>query len=135
MSGSLRWFRYVSDAGTAYSVRLDESNSEALLGTTPLMQNRTAAHPLPPKGFKLRYINAFNTADPNIKRKFYLGSSAAVAQVAAGAALTAATYPGQTASAWTYTSIRGEKSPIAPPLNTTSGDTGLTDGDQGQDQV
>jgi len=135
MAGSLRWFRYVNDAGQPYSLRLDESNSEALVGTTPLMLNRTAAHPLPPKGFKLRYINAFNNADPNIKRRFYVGNPAALTQILAGAALTASTYPGQAPSAWTYTSVRGEKSPISPPLNTTAGDTGLTDGDQGQDQV
>jgi hypothetical protein len=134
MAGSLRLFRYTNDAGADFTFKTDESNGEATVGGVTLMRNRIAASPFPSKGFQPRYINAVNNADTNIKRKFLVGNPLAIAQINAGAAMLAVTYPGQAATAWSYNSIRGERSRLVPPLNTTGGDTGLTDGDQGIDQ-
>jgi len=135
MAGSLRLFRYTNDAGADFSLKMDESNGEATIGGVTLMRNRVAASPYPPQGFKPRYINAINNADPNIKRKFLVGNPLAIAQINASAAMLASTYPGQTPSSWSYNSIRGERARLVPPISTTGGDTGLTDGDQGIDQV
>lgn len=134
MAGSKKWFRYQNDAATAYSVNIDESNAEATCGGVQLMLSRTAAHPKLPSGDKMRYCLAFVTATPNIKRKFYVGNPLASAQLSTGAAFLAGIYPtagdGATVTgAWTVTALRGEKSSPPPALNTTAGDTGLTDGD------
>jgi len=134
MAGSKRWFRYVNDAALAYSVSLDESNSEATCGGIPLMLNRTAAHPRLSRGDSMRYVYAYVTATPSIKRRFWVGNPAAIPQILAGAAFLAGVYPSAAdgvtvTSSWTITSYRGERASTAPALNTTAGDTGLTDGD------
>jgi hypothetical protein len=138
MAGSKRWFRYTDDGGTNYSVNLDESNSEATIGGIPLFLNRTAAHPIAPTGLRKRYINAFLTSNPAIKRKFWVGNPLAIAQVGLGGAFLAAVYPtsadaASVAVAWTVTSFRGEKSSAPPALSVAGGDTGLTDGDVPRD--
>lgn len=139
MAGSKSWFRYTDDSGTDYSVFLDESNSEATIGGARLLLSRTAAYPLLRKGIKLRYCNAFLTSNPDIKRRFYLGNAAAVAQVFTGANIVAGVYADPTDAAapagvnWTVTSYRGEEQSIPPAVSATSGDTGLTDGDPGRD--
>jgi hypothetical protein len=133
MAGSKKPFRYRDDSGVDYTVVLDESNSTAVCGGQPLFLPRTAAHPLLPSNVTKRYINAFLTSNPNIKRRFWVGNPLAVAQILANAALTAGVYPtandaAVTAVAWTIGSYRGEKTSVAPAFNATAGDTGLTDG-------
>lgn len=138
MAGSKRWFRYQDDAGNSYSVNLDESNSEGTVGGVTMMASRTAAHPRLPNGLRMRYVNAFLTATPLVKRKFWVGNPLAIPQVLASAAMLAGAYPSATdgatvAGAWTISSYRGERNNGAPALNTTGGDTGLTDGDVQRD--
>jgi hypothetical protein len=133
MAGSLNWFRYQDDAGTSYSIFVDESNAKATCGGVQLCLNRTASSPLLPGGYKKRYVNAVLTSNPNIKRRFHVGNPLAIPQILAGAAFLAGVYPvaGDTAVtpvAWTVGSYRGERSKTPPALNTTAGDTGLTDG-------
>lgn len=133
MAGSLNWFRYTDDAGSNFSIFIDESNARATVGGIQLCLNRTAASPRLGLGFEKRYVNAFLTSNPNIKRKFYVGNPLAIAQILLGGAFLAAVYPvaGDTAVtpvAWTVTSYRGEKTNAPPAINTTAGDTGLTDG-------
>jgi len=139
MAGSKSWFKYTDDSGADFSVNLDESNSEASVGTERLFLNRTAAHPLLRKGTKLRYVNAFLVTNPVIKRRFYVGNPLAVPEILGGSSLTAAVYNLPTDDAapvvltWTITSYRGEQTSIPPNVSTTSGDTGLTDNDPGRD--
>ena len=138
MAGSLKYVRYIDDSATPYSVLQDESNSEATCGGVILSLARLAAHPNLPTKLSKRYVNCFVTATPTIKRKFWVGNPLAIPQILSGAAFLASAYPGaaDTAGApvaWTITSYRGEKNSPPPALNTTSGDTGLTDGDAARD--
>lgn len=138
MAGSRKKFSYVNDAGLSYTVTLDESNSEGTIGGVAMFLSRTTQVPDIPRGTKLRYVNATLVSDPTIKRKFYIGNLAAVTQAVQGASLLAAVYPtaGDAAPnpvAWAITSYRGEGSTPPAPINSTSGDTGLIDGDAAQD--
>ena len=138
MAGSRKRFQYTNDAGVLYTVNLDESNSEGTIGGVAMFLSRSAQLPELPKKTKLRYVNAYLVSNPLIKRKFYIGNPACIVQAVNGAALSAVPYPvpGDTAGtplAWAITSYRGEESSPPPPINTTSGDTGLIDGDPAQD--
>jgi hypothetical protein len=134
MAGSLTWRQYTTDAGVSYSIRIDESNANAaLVGGTAgaIMSIRTANLPLIPVGIKKRYVNAYNSALPAQKRKFYIGSAAVASTLVSGSTLSAEAYPGTvdtagTAVTWIITSYRGEKSRFAPAFS--AADTGLTDG-------
>jgi hypothetical protein len=133
MAGSLRYFRYQDDAGSSFSVLLDESNSTATVGGVALFTARTSPHPFLASRTKKRYVNAQLVSNPNIKRRFWVGNPLAIPQILAGAAFLAGVYPvpGDTAVApvaWTINSYRGERSATPPAVNTTAGDTGLTDG-------
>lgn len=145
MAGSKRYFRYRSDNGADFSIQLDESNSEAVIGTTRLMPARTAAHPLFRRASDMRYALA-NTPAPIsvapaaagkvVTRKFWIGDPAAfVLAQAPGATISASIYPGTAAVNWSVTVVRGEKARVAPALSATTGDTGLDDADQGLDQA
>ncbi len=138
MAGSRKKFQYTNDAAVLYTVTLDESNSEGTIGGAAMFVPRSAQLPDVPRGTRLRYCNAYLLSNPVIKRKFYIGNPAAILQALAGATLLAAVYPsaGDAApvtAAWGITSYRGEASSPPQPLNATSGDTGLTDGDAAAD--
>lgn len=144
MAGSKRWFRYRSDNGLDYSVQLDESNSEATSNSIRLMPARTAAHPLLGKGQRMRYVLASTPAPVSVapaasgktvSRKFWIGDLAALAAVQAGNPIIASVYPGLAAVNWSVGTIQGEKNRVPPALNAAAGDSGLDDGDQGQDQA
>ena len=139
MSGSLTYRSYTSDSGTTYSVKVDESNSEArVVGglAADVMLVRTANSPALPSGLKKRYVNCVNAALPTQRRRFYIGTLASFAQaVAPGAQLTTNEFSGagNTTSAtvtWSVTSFSGEKSRVIPAFG--SADSGLTDGDAAQ---
>jgi hypothetical protein len=137
MAGSRTWKSYTADNGTVYSVETDESNAEATITSdgadTPLLATRTANSPGKPCGLKMRYANTALSTNPNIRRKFYIGTSAAmIAAGADGATISAPIYPAAsdavgTDAVWSIRSLRGEKSRRAPAVAAT--DTGLTDGD------
>jgi hypothetical protein len=138
MAGSLKYFKYTDDAGVPYSVNIDESNAEATVGGVVLCLPRTAAHANIPTKLKKRFLNAYLTSNPLVKRKFWVGNPLAIPQILAGGAFLAGAYPAAADTAtvpvpWTITSYRGEKNSPPPALNTTSGDTGLTDGDLARD--
>jgi hypothetical protein len=138
MAGSRKKFLYTNDAGLAYTVTLDESNSEGTIGGVAMFLARTVQVPDVPRGTKLRYVNATLISNPDIKRKFYIGNLAAITQAVQGATLLAGVYPtaadaAPSPVAWAITSYRGEGSTPPAPINSTSGDTGLTDGDNAQD--
>jgi hypothetical protein len=138
MAGSKKYFRYTDDTAANYSVQLDESNSEATVGGVALCLSRTAAHPNLPKKLGMRYILAFVTATPSIRRKFWVGNPLAIPQILSGGAFLAGIYPtaadaATVAAPWTITKYSGEENSPPPALNATSGDTGLTDGDAARD--
>jgi hypothetical protein len=138
MAGSLKWFQYTDDSGTNYSQNIDESNGLGTIGGIRMSLNRSAASPNLPTKLKRRYVNAFVTALPAIKRRFWIGNPLAIPQILQGGAMLAAVYPSPTdgtpvTAPWTITSYRGEKNSPPPALNTTAGDTGLTDGTVARD--
>lgn len=138
MAGSLTYRNYTADDGQSYAVRVDESNSNATVsgGTGALLPLRTANVPPIPKTLKMRYFLARDTVNPNLKRKFFCGTSAnAIAGLAVGSTITAEDYPGEgggagSARTFTITAYRGEKRNIIPGIAAT--DTGLTDGTASQ---
>lgn len=137
MSGSLTTRQYTADNGATYSIRCDESNANATAsagGTTspPLLPIRIANQPYPPAGLKPRYVNAYNSANPNQRRRFKYSTSAQTVLLADGAIISCEDYPNAGATGagvtqtWIVTSPVGEKSRKPKPFNAP--DTGLTDG-------
>lgn len=55
MAGSLKWFNYTGDNGTVYAIFADESNVEAVNGTTSDYNPATATGGKVPKGVSIRY--------------------------------------------------------------------------------
>lgn len=135
MAGSISWREYTADDGVTYAVRADESNANAF-GTagTSLLPVPTGNHQQIPKGLQKRYILASSIANPNIRRKFYVGSQATFLGLRNQTAktITATDYPNAGATnagvstTWKITYFSGEKARIAPDF--TAPDTGLTDG-------
>jgi hypothetical protein len=140
MAGSKSWRQYIGDDGTSYSVNVDESNANGTVtgggSTVILLPIRTANYPAPPCSMKKRYCNTYNSATPTIKRRFYVGTTAAqIAAAAPGATISAEVSPGAgdtagTASTWIITSLRGEKTRKPPAFGAP--DTGLLDGTSSQ---
>jgi len=137
MAGSLTWRSYTADSGITYSIRVDESNSRATVSSNaaPLCPVRTANYPAMPSGLKKRYVLAYSQANPNIRRKFWVGDVAQITNVLVGGLLIGEDYPGAADAAgvnanWVITAYRGEKSRVIPTFGAP--DTGLTDGTVGQ---
>jgi hypothetical protein len=134
MAGSKILRRYVDDAVVSFTVNVDESNSRATVNGKELMAPRTATHPNEPKGFAKRYVLATLKSNPNIKRKFWVGNTQAIGDIITGTfPLKATVYPTADDAAgtqvdWSITAYRGEKRAIPKQLDTTAGDSGLTDG-------
>lgn len=138
MSGSITWRQYTNDAGTSYSIKVDESNANAIAtngggaSSVALLPIRTTNLPLPPCGLKPRYANCYNQANPNQKRRFKFSSAASPIVLSDGATISAEDYPAGGGNApgatqtWVVSSVRGEKSRKASPFGAP--DTGLTDG-------
>jgi hypothetical protein len=139
MAGSLTWREYTGDDGVKYSIKVDESNARASVtggAATGLCKVRTTNAPPLPVGLKKRFVNCYSQANPNIRRRFYVGDNTLITSIrAAGATLVgedysgAANAPGANAT-WIVASYRGEKAPVVPAFTAT--DTGLTDGTAGQ---
>lgn len=135
MSGSLTHRSYISDSGTNYTIKVDESNANAFgtLGTS-LCAVRTANAPYPPKTLKKRYVLATALQNPNIRRRFYVGSLATFQGLLSQTSriLTAATYPSAdgtqaaVSDQWVMTFSKGEEARTPPDFSAP--DTGLTDG-------
>ncbi len=56
MAGSLKWFRYVSDAGDSYAILADESNTELVNTAAALSQTGVATLPPLPRRWKPRAV-------------------------------------------------------------------------------
>jgi hypothetical protein len=138
MAGSLTYRAYTADNGTVYSIKIDESNANGVVsgGIGALCPIRTADAPPLPKGTSLRYALAKSIGNPNIRRKFVIGTpAAATLAIAPGATITCEDYPGAgdttgAATVFIITAYRGEKRNLIPSF--TALDTGLTDGTPSQ---
>jgi hypothetical protein len=139
MAGSLSWRDYTTDAGVLTAIKIDESNANAVITgqSTKLCPVRTGNNPPLGRYTRKRYVLAYNQANPNERRRFYIGSTAAVTQAqAAGATITAEDYPAAgdaagTSQTWVITSYKGEKVTRLVPAFSAP-DTGLTDGTASQ---
>jgi hypothetical protein len=136
MAGSKRYFKYITDTGTAHSIYADESNGEALIGDddTPLLPNRDLNFPSLPKGLQMRFVRAISQDAFRRDRKFVVGDPQTIRDNGDAEFITAPVYPGGPPVQWLLTCYRGEQFKYTPPVNTSGGDTGLNDGDQGSDQ-
>lgn len=118
MTDSRRWFRYEADNGNAYAVELDESNSETTIGGAAAFSNLSGGEGLLPGRFKMRYLNAYDQANPLRRRRFFVGTAAAFGAISSQSTIVSGSIT------WVITSTRGERA--AMPARS---DTGLTDGD------
>lgn len=125
MAGSRKWMIYTADDGTEYSVRVDESNSEALgMGWLDYEVGSTAQ--ALPRGFVMRTITAQDPVS-GARRQIPVGQAGASAFAIGGSILLQSFMPGATGViAFEILSAVGEQFSQSRPRAT---DTGLTDGD------
>jgi hypothetical protein len=142
MAGSITYCSYTSDSGATYDLKLDESNSKgvALPGNVALTNARVVVGLQPTKSLKPRYVLCYSEANPLIKRRLVVGNTAAIpVLLAPGSKIQIEDYPGVadtvgTVSVFVVTYYSGEKSNVIPAVNTSGGDTGLTDGTPARDR-
>lgn len=135
MAGSLTWREYTADNGSIYSIKMDESNANAFGASgSSLVPIRTTNAPQLPRGVRKRYVLCVATNNPNLRRRFTVGSQATMTLLRAQPTqtITAADYPtagaagAGTANTWAITYYGGEKSRV--PVDITAVDSGLNDG-------
>lgn len=61
MAGSIKWFVYTTDTGVDYAIKLDESNTEAVNGSTQDFVTGLAIRDALPRNIKPREISYTNT--------------------------------------------------------------------------
>ena len=125
--------QYVDDAGIAWTIRIDKSNSQAVVTgqSSPLCPARSANYPLFKGVNGLRSIYAYCVQAPAIKRRFTVGDPTLVAAILASGTVSARIYPQGSAAVpvngeWVVTSYRGHSQKLPPPI--LGDDTGLNDG-------
>lgn len=134
MAGSISYRKYTSDSGAQYTIKIDKSNASGNIAgdARPLCAVRDANYTLLPRGFKKRYLLAFQSDLPRIKRKFYVGDPTLLgAALVPGATIVATSYPLPDGTAgfettFVVTAYRGEGQQIASSFRTE--DSGLDDG-------
>ncbi len=62
MAGSMKWFIYTTDQGGDYAIKLDESNTEAVNGSTQDYISGTTVLNAVPRNYSLRYAVYQNSA-------------------------------------------------------------------------
>lgn len=127
MAGSKRWYRYVGDGGVNYAVELDNTNTTAVLsvaGTAvgPLGAPVSGGETLIPGRLKMRYVNAYLSTNPLVRRKLWVPLLTVFNQITNGSTIAAVASGSEGAVTWVVTSKRGERSPIANTVDT--GQTG-----------
>jgi hypothetical protein len=85
MSGSVRVFNYVDDAGTSWAVNVNERNAKAFAtgGADRFFPFAVTARPRLPRGTTMRYVIAALVSNPLIKRRFWVGRAAAFPELVA----------------------------------------------------
>lgn len=126
MAGSMRYFKYVADDGTAYSIYRDESNIE-LFNTNTDSSASPAGLPALPINLRPRYVLATDETR-TIKRKAVILTLTRYAVLNSSTDFVIEGTAGADSDGGTILNITnksGEKSSRLP----TSFDTGKTDGD------
>lgn len=123
MAGSIKWFVYTTDTGDDFAIRLDESNTEAINGSTQDYVDGLSLTNALPRNIKPREIFYTNQArtrrircvalTPTIYNAVIGGSVTTIGDPIAGGAATLG-----------FIAANGERRTIPVPF-----DTGLTDGD------
>jgi hypothetical protein len=133
MAGSISWFEYTTDAGTRAALKVDKSNGAAVTSTgkTLMLPRATATAGALPGNIKKRYVYAYSSANPRIRRRFWIGNPLAIPDILiSSTTITAEDYPAGddkagVAKTWIITAYRGEKASGIPAV--AAPDTGLTD--------
>jgi hypothetical protein len=142
MAGSITYQRYTDDSGLSYSIKMDESNAKGTVGSKRLCLARSVAHDGMPKNMEPRYVLAYNQITPAQKRKFIVGNPNAITDLLTpGAIVVSEQYPAVNSESggggatinWIVTYYSGERRKLIPAVNSSTGDTGLTDGSAGLD--
>lgn len=133
MAGSLKNFKYLSDDGKKYIVKIDESNGEKF-GFDDVAESSTDTAGTLPRGYKMRYVN-WRSDDGALSRKFPVGKPTEPDFIDGGN-YEITILSGNTAvpKSGSFTYAVGEKRPIVfvpsgAPSGTTATDTGLNDSD------
>lgn len=122
MAGSVKWFVYTDDNGVDFAIRLDESNTEAVNGSTQDFVSGLSVVNALPRNIKPREVFYTNAARSRVLRAVCL-TQTIYSSVVSGAVPTIAD---SIAGTGTLGLIRanGERRQLPVPL-----DTGLDDGD------
>ena len=121
MAGSRKYFIYTDDVGTDYAINLDESNTEAVNGSSLGFASGTTN--MLPRNVKPREIFYSNAARTRTIRCVALTQTIYAGAIAGGVATI--TDPIAGTGNLGLTRANGERRTLPIPL-----DTGLTDGDQ-----
>lgn len=122
MAGSIKWFKYTTDAGDVFGIRMDESNGE-LMGNADFaaLDDNSIVYALP-RNVKPRTA-LFRSNDGLVSRRIVVcDKDADITTIASSFVVPAA--DGNPAFTMQLRSFRGEE-----VVRLSSGDTGLTDGD------
>lgn len=123
MAGSIKWFVYTSDAGDDYAIRLDESNTEAVNGSTQDYVTGLSLVDALPRNITPRATYYTNTARTRRIRCVVL-TSTIYNGIIGGAVPTIADSIAGGAATLGLIEVRGEKKVLPVPF-----DSGLNDGD------
>lgn len=122
MAGSIKAFRYEDDLGQEWALRLDESNTEAVNGSTNDLSTGVGANALP-RNVKPREVFYTNAARTRTIRCVCLTPTIYTGVVSGGVPTIADPIEGGSATLG-FIRANGERRTLFLPL-----DTGLTDGD------
>jgi hypothetical protein len=123
VAGSIKWFIYTTDSGTDYAIKLDESNTEAVNGSTQDFVTGLATKDALPRNIKPRAVYYTNAARTRTVRCVALTQSIYNGLVGGGVP----TITDPIASGTNTLGLiraKGEQIQLPIPL-----DTGLDDGD------
>lgn len=125
VTGSRRWFGYLSDDNKNYALELDESTYETLaLGFSPVSPGADALSLVCDRPIKPRYINVSRVvapSGPTLRAKFYVGTAATLAAIVAVGSVTVG------GVIWNLSSYFGESRKLVPATDTEELDGDIDD--------
>jgi len=123
VAGSLKWFVYTDDLGTSFAIKLDESNTEAVNGSTNDLISGASVPNALPRNVQPRCVFYTNADRTRRIRCVCLTQTIYNGVVAGGVATIPDPIAGGSATLGLIAS-QGERRVLPVPL-----DTGLNDGD------
>jgi hypothetical protein len=121
---STQSFNYTTDDGSNYTVRRKTSSGQATNGSSTLLSIATIGIGRIPKTISTRYVTTTLATDPNLKKRFTVGTRATFAALRTAGAISETDQFGATLQ-WNVNGFYGERE-----RSVSSFDTGQTDGDQ-----